>query len=59
MCKHSQELESPTTKKIMIYCLLHENENNEMLRLCISQKYCSEKDKYIEINQKRDCKYYE
>ena len=28
-------------------------------QLCVSQKFCTDKDRYVEIDQKRDCKYYE
>ena len=45
-------------KKIMIFCNL-KGYDGSIDQLCISQRFCPDKDRYIEINQKRDCKKYE
>lgn len=58
MCKNSYEQLSERTGKIMIFCNLIGN-SGTIDQLCISQKFCKEKDRYVEIDQKRDCKYYE
>lgn len=58
MCKNAYEQLCDRSKKIMIYCKLKDNEKDEMLRLCISQYYCSKEDKYVPREQKNNCKYY-
>lgn len=58
MCKNAYEQISERTGKIMIFCKLRDNVSN-LSKLCISQKFCKDKDRYVEINQKRDCKYFE
>lgn len=42
----------------MIFCDL-KGDDAALSQLCISQRYCKDKDRYIEINQKKDCKYFE
>lgn len=58
MCKNSYEKLSERTKKIMIFCKLKGNEG-EISQLCVAQRYCKDKDRYIITDQKRNCKYYE
>ena len=58
MCKNSYEQKSDRTGKTMIFCHLMGNDAT-LGQLCISQKFCADKDRYVEIDQKRDCKYYE
>lgn len=58
MCKHAYERVSKRTKKLMIFCDLMGNDA-ALSQLCISQRFCKDKDRYVEINQKKDCKYYE
>ena len=58
MCKNAYEQLSERTKKIMIFCRLMGDEGT-LNQLCISQKFCRDKDRYVEIDQKKDCKYYE
>lgn len=58
MCKNSYEQVSHQTGKTMIFCKYKGTETT-LSQLCISQKYCTDKDRYVEIDQKRDCKYYE
>ena len=58
MCKNAYEKKSERTKKKMIFCKLKGNDAT-LSQLCISQRFCSEKDKYIPNNQKGNCKYYE
>ena len=58
MCKNAYEKKSERTEKVMIFCK-RKGTDATLDQLCISQKYCSDKDRYVEINQKRDCKYYE
>lgn len=57
MCKNAYEMKSERTKKVMIFCKLL-GQDGSLDQLCISQRYCPDKDRYIEINQKRDCKKY-
>lgn len=58
MCKNSYELKSDRTEKVMIFCS-RMGKDGTLDQLCISQKFCPDKDRYVEIDQKRDCKYYE
>ena len=58
MCKHAYEQISERTKKRMIFCKLMGNDGN-MSQLCVGQRFCNEKDKYVECNQKKNCKNYE
>ena len=58
MCKNSYEQISNRTKKVMIFCN-RMGKDGTLKQLCISQRFCPDKDRYIEIDQKRDCKYYE
>ena len=48
--------------KVMLFCKLLEADNEiktEMMKLCIRQRFCSDKDKYIPYQQKEGCKNYE
>ncbi len=58
MCKNAYEMTSSRTKKVMIFCKLLGNDGN-LNQLCISQKYCQDKDRYVVIDQKKDCNKYE
>ena len=58
LCKNAYEKKSERTKKNMILCKL-KGENADLSQLCISQRFCAEKGKYIPNDQKRNCKYYE
>lgn len=58
MCKSAYEQLSERTGKVMIFCKKLGN-NGSLSELCISQRFCKDKDRYIVLNQKRDCKYYE
>ena len=58
MCKYAYEKMSDRTHKIMIFCRMNDKKTG-LGGLCVSQKFCSNKDKYVPINQKRDCKYFE
>jgi len=42
----------------MIFCKLLGNEGT-ISQLCVGQRFCNEKDKYVEHNQKKNCKNYE
>lgn len=57
MCKDAYERLSDKTGKIMIFCK-RKGDDASLSQLCISQRFCQDKGRYIEINQKRDCKYY-
>ncbi len=59
MCKNAYEKLSTKTEEIMIFCKLKEYEQNELLKLCISQRYCNKSKKYIPADQKKYCKNYE
>ncbi|MEZ3425597.1 MAG: hypothetical protein K1W39_18165 [Lachnospiraceae bacterium] len=60
MCNNCYEHFSKRSNKIMLFCKLkeHEKTSNEMLKLCICQRFCNDKDKYIPYNQKEGCRYY-
>lgn len=58
MCKNAYEQVSERTNKIMIFCKL-KGGDAQLNQLCVSQRFCQNKDRYIEVNQKRDCKYFE
>ena len=59
MCRHCYEEYINRTDKIMLVCDLKNDESDELLRLCICQRYCNKDDKYIPYNQKEQCKEYE
>ena len=62
MCKNCYEKYVDRTGKEMLFCKLRINENashDSMFNLCICQRYCSDKEKYIPHNQRENCKYYE
>lgn len=42
------------TNKLMYYCLLKDNEIDEMKKLCIRQRYCN-KDKAYLLNDTSKC----
>jgi len=57
MCRYCYSKISESTKKRMLYCN-NENVKNGSENLCLCQRYCTQKGKYIEHNQdKRHCKY--
>lgn len=43
----------------MLLCKLKSNQTSEIMKLCICQRFCPDKDKYIPHQQKSGCKYYE
>lgn len=57
MCKNAYEKLSERTGKTMIYCKLRTNDST--FQLCISQRFCRDKDKYVPHEQKNFCKFYE
>lgn len=62
MCKNCYESFVERSGKTMLFCKLRENNNEfktEMMKLCICQRFCSDKDKYIPYRQKEGCKNYE
>ena len=58
MCKNSYEKKSDRTDKTMVFCGL-KGKDGALEQLCISQKFCQKKDRYIATDQKKNCKYYE
>lgn len=58
MCKNAYEQLSTRTEKTMIFCK-RMGTDGTLNQLCISQKFCKEKNRYVENDQKRDCKYFE
>lgn len=52
MCKNAYEQISNRTEKLMIFCKLM-GKDGALSQLCVSQKFCKDKDRYIEIDQKR------
>ena len=62
MCKNCYEKMVKRSEKIMLFCKLLENDitnTSEMMKLCICQRFCSDKDKYIPYKQKEGCKNFE
>ena len=62
MCKNCYEKFVERSGKVMLFCKLLEADNEiktEMMQLCIRQRFCSDKDKYIPYQQKEGCKNYE
>lgn len=62
MCKNCYEKFVERSGKIMLFCKLldvDKEAKTEMMKLCIFQRFCSDKDKYIPHQQKEGCKYYE
>ena len=62
MCKNCYEKFVERSRKIMLFCKLLDSDKEaktEMMKLCICQRFCSDKDKYIPHQQKEGCKYYE
>lgn len=57
MCDNSYYKILDSTGKIMIFCTRLGSEAS-LSNLCVSQRYCKDKDRYIEGNQKQSCKYY-
>lgn len=57
MCKNSYEQISERTGKKMIFCKLM-GTDGALSQLCISQRFCKEKDKYVENTPKKTCKNY-
>lgn len=59
MCKYEYEQLSVSTKRTMIFCHLKDDNTEELLRICNSQRYCNIKDCYIATDQRNNCKNYE
>lgn len=61
MCKNCYEKYCERSKKVMLFCRLLDakQSKNEMMKLCIRQRFCSDKDKYIPYQQQEGCKDYE
>ena len=62
MCKNCYEKFVERSGKIMLFCKLldvDKEAKTEMMKLCICQRFCSDKDKYIPYHQKESCKKYE
>ncbi len=61
MCKNCYEKFVKRSGKKMLICKLIEEsqeENTDMAKLCICQRFCSDKNKYIPNHQKERCKNY-
>lgn len=56
MCIYAEERISDRTKKIMIFCK-RKGKDGTLDQLCISQRFCPQKDRYIEANQSKNCKF--
>lgn len=57
MCKNAYEQISEHTNKVMIFCKLLGNDAS-LDQLCISQRFCPDKDRYVENNPNNNCKKY-
>ena len=42
----------------MVFCNL-KGGNATLENICVSQKFCGKLDKYVPLNQKQDCKFFE
>lgn len=59
MCRNSYKKILERTGKEMLFCKLRGNDGS-LKQLCISQRFCQEKDKYIESDHpNKMCKNYE
>ncbi len=59
MCKYAYSQFNERTKKDMIFCMC-ENNHRSKQHLCLCQRYCPDKSRYIPHNQdKMHCKFYE
>ena len=56
-CKNAYEQVSARTKKTMIFCKL-KGMDGLISQLCVAQRYCNTKDRYIVTDQKNSCKEY-
>lgn len=60
MCKNAYEKYIERSGKKMILCSLCDmDKTDDINKLCICQRFCSDKDKYIPYHQKEGCKKYE
>lgn len=62
MCKNNYEKFVARSGKVMLFCRLLDKDTaskNDMSKLCICQRFCSDKNKYIPYQQKEGCKHYE
>ena len=55
MCGNSYEKVSDRTGKIMVFCKYLEKDGS-LSHLCLYQKFCADKDRYIGLNQESNCK---
>lgn len=58
MCKNAYEQISARTKKTMIFCKLFGTDGS-LNQLCISQRFCQDRNRYIGVNQNKNCKKYD
>ena len=58
MCNKCYEKLADKTGVNMLFCHDKDDEDSELLQLCICQRYCDQKEKYIPYNQKQGCKSY-
>lgn len=61
MCKNCYEKFVERSGKDMLFCKLLEKDEaikTELAQLCICQRFCSDKNKYIPYHQKEGCKNY-
>lgn len=62
LCRYCYEKYVNRSGKTMLLCKVKEDDKNctsEMMQLCICQRFCSDKDKYIPYKQSEKCKLYE
>lgn len=58
MCVNAYKKINPKNKHMMYFCHRFENQDDISNQLCIRQRYCSEKGKYI-FHEESKCRYYE
>lgn len=57
MCRHDYERLSERTDKKMIFCKKNVF-NYDTEPLCIAQRFCPDKDKYVRTDQHSHCKFF-
>ncbi len=59
MCKQCYEEYIERSGKTMLLCEIKSKEESGLARLCICQRFCPDRDKYIPHQQREQCKYFE
>lgn len=57
MCIHAYEKINPKNKRSMYFCHRFDQQSDVSNRICVRQRYCAEKNKYVFFKE-TDCRYY-